>query len=279
MCCNSDYKRAKSFDDNAYLSMEAEYDRKTIMKNFSDIFDLSKRVNTLANKMKFEFSIDEQNGKQKIMCGLFLRIIKSFNSAIILYEYGLEQDAIAISRIMIEGTWKFSAIYKNEEYFKNYLLEDRYTLIKLKNKVGKNLDNYSEGFLERIKVLIKEKGVENAIKPKPYKTYEIAELAEMEDSYRMLYERYSSHVHSDSKSISDCFYVNEGEIEFDILPKTNEIEGVLALNIQSICWVLIIWNTIFDLKYGAELEKLQSEVVQIFEKLNKERVYAQNDKP
>lgn len=271
MYCNYNKESNISFDENAYLSREAEIDRLTIKKNYSDIFDLSRAINTLANKIKFELSIEHGNGKHQIMCGLFIKIIKSFNSAIILYEYGLEQDAIAISRIMMEGSWKFAAIHKNEEYFKNYVLEDRYALIKLKKKVEKNPHQYNDGFLYEVEALIKKQGVENAVKPRIYKLFEIAELAGMEDTYRLLYGRYSSPVHSDAKSISECFHNNKGEIEFDILPKTEELKVVLALNVQVLCWVLIIWNEIFKLNYGQELQDINQKVVQVFEDLNKEK--------
>lgn len=259
-----------SFDEHAYLSREAERDRQTIRKNNSEIFELSKRINKIANTMKFELSIDQNNQKQKIMCGLFFKVIKSFNSAIILYEYGLEQDAIAISRIMIENIFKFAAIHKNEEFYKNYILEYVYGPIKLRNKVAKNPEKHSDGYLQEIEEEIKKLGIHNTKKPRSYKTREVAELAEMEDSYSFLYDPYSSYVHSDVKSISEFFYYLEDEMQFDILPKTKLLKPVLASNVYMLCRILIIWNEIFDLEHGEEFEDIDQKVDEIFEELNKQ---------
>lgn len=129
-----------SFDKFGFLGTQIEEISEQIYRNNLELFDLCYDLNHFAQKVKFEFSIDSNNGQQVVEASLFIKVLHGFQSAVLLFKYGLASDGKVIVRSIMETMFTLKAICDNEDSVREYILSDNVKREKLLNVIKSEKD-------------------------------------------------------------------------------------------------------------------------------------------
>lgn len=263
-----------SFNEEGFLSHEIENYRENIKNKNIGILNIAYEINKIALKMRYEYDIPIDNAKLIAIGGLYVKIMKSFQSSIILYELGLESDAKAISRVFMENAMKLCAICNDSDYCNSFCIQDsKDTLKKIRSlHKGKFKDYHGEDFIEEIKSIDVD-GLEESLKEyKAYYIEEIAGIANMMDIYVLAYKLFCSNVHSDITAVKNLLKIDKDNniYEFKILPEYEGFEMLLGTNINILLRVLYKLNELFNLSYLKNIKNIETMLNDLFEKFQSE---------
>ncbi len=247
------------FEINSFLGKQIEKIRnEKIIENQHILTNLN-NLNKELNNLLYGFKHTENINKDYFVIGLFCRIICSFNSIVILQNYGLEADAKTLLRTMIESTFHLRAIVYDNTYFERYLKDADKQTLALINSVKYN----PKYFNKEVKQAVSDEKVREIKKiidgMGKFYTSNLAESAGMMDMYLYTYNLLSLETHSNAKSIiSNFFYENNGETHFDMNPKYKDIKFVYLTVVAVVLYVLSGLDDYFDSDYKPIIRRYES---------------------
>jgi hypothetical protein len=233
-----------SFDSNGFLGKQIDENRMDFVQKHQDLFVFLEGLNQFAVEIKDKFVIRNQNPRELIIGALYIKVLQSFESIIILSQRGLESDAKSILRVMLEAAFHLKAICIDEEFYKDYIKGDDYEKFKLYNRVSKD-DNGI--FSSEIKKLVTNEKIDNLKKTvwrrqeNPLEIYKVAQRALMYDFYQLVYGTMSADVHTSVRSIEKFYGLNDdGMVEYlYFAPQYNEIEIAVILTACSVLNIIL----------------------------------------
>ena len=123
------------FDENGFLGKEAEKWAAEMLQRNKKYFELCYEINSFAEKIKYKF-IQNQTGQKMVVAALFTRLLEGYQTAIILVNRGLEEDARVIIRTVLETLFLLKACCEDKEFVDQYMKSDEKKRLKLMNVVN-----------------------------------------------------------------------------------------------------------------------------------------------
>lgn len=254
------------FDEFGFLGSQINDISSQIYESNQDIFGLCHDLNHFAQKVKFEFSIDDNKNGQKVIAAiLFIKIINGFQSTVLLFKHGLVSDAKVITRVTMETMFKLKAICDHDDAVREYIQSDNVMRLSLIKTINKELDLsiYStikkEITPEFIDSLERKNKDENL---KEINTCNWAVKASLKNLYRTAYKVLSDDVHTNPRSLEQ--YTNEdvngllttlecGPSTDDLRPTLTTALITLLISLNSLC-------TLFSVKHEDELDQFETRI-------------------
>jgi hypothetical protein len=103
------------------LGQEAKDMTDKIRKDYKEYFLLVDQVNEFTNGIVSSILVNPDDLQESLIHSLLAKIIHSFNSVIILAQYGLESDCNTLLRSLLESLFIFQAVYKDESLGFQYI--------------------------------------------------------------------------------------------------------------------------------------------------------------
>jgi actin-related protein len=104
-----------------FLGPLADQHIRRVRQAHSRSFTLVERLNELANRSLFDANIDPTDAQEFVLAALLPRALTTFQSAVILSERGLEQEAQVALRTLLEVTFKARAIAMDRKFAEDYI--------------------------------------------------------------------------------------------------------------------------------------------------------------
>ncbi len=227
------------FDEAGHLSNEYPKLLPEIRAQAKDMFDFAYELNALCQKALYASTFKPEKDEQHARVILYLHILRTFQAFIRLSEYGLQEQAIALLRIMMEAVFKIKALKDNPELSKQFY--DDFSLTRktfgkdIKELIQRGQLQYPDEEIEKLKASFKET---EEIKVNKMTVSEWAKAADMENMFMMLYNLFSQPIHSNPHQLDKYLDVNEGtgKVLHNPFPKYDSLEK----NIHFSCVLLTI---------------------------------------
>lgn len=221
---------------------------------YNDWFVLIKDVNKLVYLMYDELDIKNNDIIGMYLLTAFSKVHKSFQSATILYSYGLEDDVHILFRTMLESLFISSSIKKDNNNYKKLLINQE-----IEDKLSKN-------HLIDIGII---KGKKEKINDRKTSMRDFAKAGGLFGMYSA-YIHLCSYTHIDLRNFEKNFDKKDGEIVgVCIAPSANDLTFILteliALMINYIRVIKGYLKSNFD-KDIIELETRRSELAKRIKK-------------
>jgi len=236
------------FIKNGFLGQEAKSIAAKIRTDYKEYFLIADRVNEFTNGIVSTILVNPDNPHDCLIHNLVAKIIHSFNSVIILTQYGLESDCNTLLRSLLESLFIFQAIYKDESLGFKYIQSEIIKQFKTANVIlgDENISKYyNEKQIANIKM--QKESLKQEINDKGIKAFSIEEWskkADLHDVYQTAYRVFSKDVHSEPVAI-ECFLNLDDNKKLKSIrlgPSVNEIKrnlctasGVMLAVTESIC--------------------------------------------
>lgn len=259
-------------DEKGFLGKEIEKWILKIRGAHSDFFQLADKVNQFCQKQMFKLEAHNKDKQETLVAALYIRVINTYQAAILLAERGLMSQSKTLTRSMIESLFSLCAIAKSEKYADEFILEDQRNRLRYVNKYrklhGGIPPEVSRAEIESLEKQLHEDIKEHEIKKKTTEQWSID--AGMHDWYLAVYSVLSDSVHSKVKDLERHLVVNNSnEIkEFQWGPDDHDIEKILMTLIQGMLTGLKCTLSLFNQKRESEIAGFEEHL----SKLVKERL-------
>lgn len=231
-------------DDNGFLSKNHQKVVSSIYITYIDWFSLMEDVNNLIYRMYNDLSVKNNDNIGMYLLTAFSKAHKSFQSASILYQYGLEDEVHILFRTMLESLFISSSIKNDNSYFDKLLENQRIEDQRAKNHlidIG----------------CIKDKKVKINLKDK----IGIKEFAQ-NSNFSKMYSAYMylcTYTHVDLKNMEKNFDKQDGEVTgICIAPSANNLQFIIIELIALMLNYIEIIKDYLKVDYKNEIIKLQT---------------------
>lgn len=259
---------SKTLDEIGCLSSQAEQIRKQNWKDNAAFFQLAYALNIYGHKTKFECKINGNNILHVVAISLYLRILNSYASLILLTERNLEHDAEAIARVALEALFYLKRIIESPSFVEEFVKSDQKNRLKLMNLAKDETSGVTDIFRQDLKRFdslyaeLKSQVEEEEIKE--LKAYEVAEDAGLKELYNYAYRTLCQSVHPNPRSLSRYVtWDKNGEAKEIIpIPISDSIPRVLGTGIMTLIMATRLIGSLFglDLKEFEQYERQFSEL-------------------
>jgi hypothetical protein len=130
-----------NFDEAGFLSEQINQIKEEIYHQYKKNFDLCYEVSSFAEKVKYEFHIHPDNGQEVITACLFIRLLETYQAAIVLIERGFDSQVKAMIRMLLETLMVLKICCDDEKYIREYVRTDEKNRQKIMNIALKYEDN------------------------------------------------------------------------------------------------------------------------------------------
>ncbi len=106
-----------TFETQGFLSQDIETWRKRFVEKNSEWFGIAARVNEVAQKLAFSAHTKDggRNAERRLLAGqLFVRVLSSFQGAILMAERGMTVEARTLVRGCLESTFILGALHDDD---------------------------------------------------------------------------------------------------------------------------------------------------------------------
>lgn len=252
------------FDEFGFLGSQIKDISKQIYESNRDIFDLCHDLNNFAQKVKFEFSIDSNNGQQVIASTLFIKVLHGFQSTILLFKHGLASEGKVIARSIMETMFTLKAICDNEDAVREYIQSDNAKREKLLNVILNEPDQdifstvkkeITPEFIDSIKVRNRDQKVRDI------SAQEWAEKAGLKSHYQTAYRILSDEVHTTPRALQQYLKEDDnGLLKLECAPSTDDFSPTLITALITLLISLDSLCTIFSINHGDELNQFEARI-------------------
>jgi hypothetical protein len=220
----------------------------------------------------FKLDAHNKDKQETLVAALYIRVINTYQAALLLAERGLMSQARILSRSLIEALFSLCAIAKSEQFADEFILEDQRNRLKYVNKYRK-LHGGIPPEVSKSEVELLEKQLQKEIKELEIKSKSTEQWsidAGMHDWYLAVYSVLSDSVHSKVKDLERHLVINgSNEIkEFNWGPDDHDIEKILMTLIQGMLTGLKCTFSLFNLIHEPEITAFEENL----SKLVKERL-------
>ena len=252
------------FETNAFLGKQIEVIRNKHVNNNKEILTLLNEINREFNKILHNLKHTNHINKDYFIIGLLCKIIQSYNSVIILSNYGLESDSKVVLRTMMESTFNLRAIIYDEEYFNKYLQNGDKQTLSLINNINRNQEIFSGKILSCMSNKKTNELKECLSDFKVVHMSDLASLAKMKDVYLYTYNLLSLDTHGNAKAIANNYIIStEGKAtKLNISPSYNNLDFIFSIAITLVLKVVGGINEYFSEDFSEFIEKYESELKQ-----------------
>lgn len=220
------------FDTKGILGEQVNEIIKENYELYEDIFKLSEEINLYAQDIKYKLNIKSDDLQGIVAAALFIKILNTFQSIVILYKMGLDSQCRILTRAVLDSLFVLKCIVKDEKYLemlKGSERKRREDFLRIINKNPHGVFNTlsNEINTNELYELCKNNGINKA------KRIESKEWAEMSESYYEYYYAFNhlcNDVHVDLMNIEQYIKVDkDGNIEgFTVLPDIKDIKIILG---------------------------------------------------
>lgn len=250
---------------NGYLGPEINKIKQEIYHNHQDLFELCFEINRFCQIFKYELVVNDDDNIGIVSTLLFFKLLDTYQTVILLYQYGLDTQARIVNRTILEGLWVLKNLYLHPEETFQLLIEDEYyKKINMLQDIKNNHDNFYE-FITKNNILDVEeemKKIENNMKNfgiKKIRKINVKEMAlksKSELEYYYVYKLLCRDVHVDTGQLTNYFKsgVDGRIVGFDDSPSTNNIEEVLITSSDLILKAIIFLSKILDIDKKEEIK-------------------------
>ena len=226
------------FEKQGFFSSQIEETRQKNLQDQSKLFRLAFRTLELAYDQLYQLDIEQVDKKSCLIGSLYCKIIESYNSVLLLSNYGLSSDSKSILRVFIEATFLLGSIVNDEEQYEQFLIKGDFETFQLVERIKKNPKEYSEELKAYVMNMDLKELVDivSKYKHKKFTPKNMASYAKMNDVYYYVYHQLCEDVHTNVKSLL-LFLEQKDDLIAGInpLPKYKDQQYVLI----SAIWILI----------------------------------------
>jgi hypothetical protein len=244
------------FDIYGFLGKQVENISQDTYEKHKELYDLIFEINKFAQKIKYEFVIHNQNIQELTIGSLYIKIIQSFESVIILSQRGLETDSKAILRVMLEAVFYLKSIYLDPDFVYDYIMGDEIERYRILFKVSKDNENiFSEELKEYVKKENPRKLKQKKEKDNSLEIYNVAKKAKMYDFYQLVYGTLSSDIHTPIRSLEKYYGIDEnGNVSHLIcVPIFTDLTAVILTACSILLVALDCLSMFFKLNYESKI--------------------------
>lgn len=256
---------------NGYLGNEINEIKEKIYENHKALFDLCIEINQFCQIFKYELKVDKDDNIGIVSTLLFFKLLDTYQTVVLLYQYGLDTQARSINRTILEGLWVLKNLYLHPEETFQLLIEDEYyKKINMLQDIYNNRDCFYEYVtknnimdveeeMKKIETNMKKYGIE---KVRKINVKEMALKSNSELEYYYIYKLLCRDVHIDTGQLTNYFLSGvDGTIEgFDDSPSTNNIEEVLITTADLILKAVIFLSKILNIDKKEEIKYYINQV-------------------
>lgn len=201
-------------------------------EQYKDIFKLSEEINMYAQEITYILNINS-NDTQGVVAGtLFIKILNTFQSVVILYKIGLDSQCKILTRALLEYLFVLKCIVKDYTYLEMLINSDDKNRELLLRNIKENPHGVFDSLINEIDIHELDELSRNNHKNK-IKIISTKQWAEMSESYYEYYYAYKhlcKDVHVDIRNIGQFIKVDkDGNVdEFVMLPDIQDIRIILG---------------------------------------------------
>lgn len=236
------------FKKYGFLGQEAKNIADKIRRDYKGYFLLANQVNEFANGIVSTVRVNPDDLHESLIYSLLARIIHSYNSTIILAQYGLEADCNTVLRSLLDTLFIFQAVYKDEGLAIQYILSEKAKQLKTANVILNDADISKFFNKKQIDNIKKEKeSLEQEINEKGitvFSSEEWSRKAGLHNVYQTAYRVFSKDVHPGTFSLERYLNLDENKKlkSIKLGPSVNELKrnlcaatGIMVAVVEIIC--------------------------------------------
>ena len=250
-----------AYEADGYYSEEASAWSRQNRKQHTLLFDLAARMNRHCHEVACGLQIDNSNGQQVICSALFVRALEFFQGSLILIERGLSNPAKVMLRSFLETTFTIRAVAADVEIMRRYVAADQFERLRALRKVRQNSSAFEAALIDRDREELEQlidnlEADENVNRSLKIPIHELAEKAELTDTYDTAYGYLSSTVHSAVRDLEQYLELDdEGEIhQMRWGPEGSDTAKLLITAIESMSHSLEAMELLFGIERDAHIE-------------------------
>jgi len=231
------------FDTIGFLSPDLNRLEDDIKTAYPDQYKWVMKVNTFCQQLQYELEFRKENADQVVGATLFARAVATYQAFILLAMRGMHHQANILLRCLLECVFPLVAISKNPDYSKKLYYADQHDYLRSRKQLKRFLNRHSPDHQDLEVIVNQINEVKDNISKEECKkltTRQIAQDANLEDWYDMVYSELSKPVHASVRSLEESL-VFDDEKNINSLknhPKVDD-HGVLFLTSLSIMFYAI----------------------------------------
>jgi hypothetical protein len=257
------------FVDEGFLSGEMNSIRKSIRSKYISFFELAEEINRFCIKVNKSIEIHDKDIQEILSASLYLRILETFESILILAERGLVTQVKMLLRCMIESVCLLSSVVKDYEFTVKYINHDEYfqrlRILNILKETNPSPIKEIEKKIELLKSEIKQKGI------KKIRSEDVLDFSGLKQCYNSAFFVFSESSHSNSRDMEGYLRVEDELIkEFIFRPNIERMDAVIYTAIDGLMIALDRINNLFslniyeDLKtFDEKMKKLEIEKLEV----------------
>lgn len=201
-------------------------------EQYKDIFKLSEEINMYAQEITYLLNINSKDTQGVVAGSLFIKILNTFQSVVILYKIGLDSQCKILTRAVLENLFVLKCIVKDKMYLEMLINSDNKKREQLLNNIKSNPYGVFDNLINEIDIHeldeLSRKNHRNKIES--ISTKQWAEMAESYHEYYYAYKYLCNDVHVDLRNMEQYIKVDkDGNIdEFIMLPDIKDIKIILC---------------------------------------------------
>lgn len=245
-----------SFEENSYLGKQIEEIRNDfIRKKEKEIYELN-CLNKDLNNILYNLRYTDEFEKDNILLGLLCNIIETYNSIVILSNYGLSSNAQVLLRALTENVFNYCAIIRDKSYLEHFIDKGNGETKRLAILIEKNPNTFLQKELfEQIDNLKKD----SELYDKKYgymKIEDIAIKANLHDVFLYTYNILCLETHGNIKSIvRNHIHYKEERVTLNMLPSYNEHRYIVTTTMYVLVQIMICTQEYFDCDIQEKIDR------------------------
>jgi hypothetical protein len=244
-----------SFDTQGFLDKDMDILSNAIFNKNIDIFNFCYKVNEFGHKVKAEMKIDLDNSQHLVICLFFIRILRIFQTTVILSKLGLNSEAKIIVRSSLEATFVLLSV-KEDKGFADKLIET--DLVDLRKYLETNKSQVSDDN-DDLYELIKNRA------EKKYHAIVWAKRSDKLTTYDLAYRSLSRDVHNHIITLKGDLLETEGYTNKLIYkPDDKDIKTTILTGYYALINAINVVCEISELDYDLFIDELTNEQIKLF---------------
>ncbi len=255
------------FEKYGYLGTQIlDIKNQNIIEN-KDLFEIGLETVSLAYEIMYSTNVANDDNKKVVLLALYCKIIESYNSTLIISNYGLLNDSRAILRVFIESVFIFSGIINEESLYDQFVIKGDYETYELIKRIRKNPNEYGEDLksyimnrdFEELENIVLNYNKDN------FTARNLAKKAKMNDVFFYVYHKLCEDVHTNIKSLfSYMDWDDKIIVGLNPLPKYSDQRYVLVTTIWIMLRAMLDIDSYLNLNKKSKIEAIELKLKPYF---------------
>lgn len=257
-----------TLDEEGFISEEINEKQEGILKEFSELFTLSRQINQIAQQIQYLLLPHSQDPQELLATVLYRRILDFYQGSFHLASMGLDGPFKILLRSQIEAYALLKANELNFNFFKEMNKDHEYRRL----QYFKSASRFESGIFSKIRNLENFNqilGELEAKKPKQLYIHSVFERAGLKEEYYSIYALLSTPAHHGLLSLEDYFIMSGGAIKsIRWGPETKDIGMFFDIGSKILFEAMRSIYTLFEIKDKKYIDKAEQIGKKIVEKIN-----------